>query len=321
MTGKVTRSTRPGTPTAPSAAARERFRQYLDGALDPARLSTEQLQRHIDTNRQSAESFLAAFQASGDKYWLTNAAALHPDDPSVQFAMISHAADDNNRREWLDRFKNSDPENALANFLSARDHFQQGDPEGAVKDLLAGAAKPGFNDYTHHDIQSAEEMYLAAGESPIESKILANIQERLPHLQELRRLPQDLVKLQEAAGTRDDAQTYNDLAQIGVRLGESVGRSEGVQYLLNDLVGIAIQKQMLNTLQPDGRYPFLQSTPEQTLATLDARVRQIRAASQGGGDIANAAPNDIMAYFDRTKVHGELNALEWLAAKNTDAFP
>ena len=57
------------------------------------------------------------------------------------------------------------------------------------------------------------------------------------------------------------------------------------------------------------------------MAALDARRQVIRDAARGGSDIANASPNDILTYFDRTKVHGELNALQWLANKQADETP
>lgn len=300
---------------------REELRGYLDGDTKLENLSPEQLSRHVEANQHSAESLLAAFQSSGDIAWLTNAAALHPDDPRVQFAMVVHGGDQVNRREWLDRLKTSDPANALANYLSAKEHFRAGKTEDAIKDLLAGASKAGFNDYSMHDVQSAEEMYLAAGESPVESKLRAQIQERLPHLQELRKLPHELVKLQEQAAARGDAKTYHDLAQIGMQLGRTIGDSQGMRFLLNDAVGISIQKQMLNTLQPDVEYPFLRATPAEVLADLDSRMQSIRDASRSAGDIADANPNDLLTYFDRTKVHGELNALEWLANKQAAARP
>lgn len=319
--GRNVRSTRPETKRDPEAEARKKFREYLSGGLNPAQITVEQLQQHIDANKGSVESHLAAFQSSGDPQWLSNAATLHPDDPRVHFSMISHGSDDQSRREWLERLKASDPENALANFLSARDHFKNGRVEEAIEDLLAGANKPGFNDYTQHDIQSAEEMYLATGKDPVEAKLLANIQQRLPHLKELRNLPRDLVKLQEAAVTRGDTQTVNDLAQLGITIGQSSGRNDGVNYLLNDLVGIAIQKQMLGSLDPAGAYPFLNQTPAETLAGLDLRVQEIRKVAKTAGNLADAPQNDIIAYLDRSRIHGEFNALQWLANKQAALAP
>jgi len=316
---RIVRSNRPGTPSSsPQQLDRERFRGYLNGGLEIEKPSPEQLRQHVDANKHSVESLLAAFQSSGDIAWLTNAAALHPDDPRVQFAMVAHGGNEVDKRAWLDRFKETDTENALANYLSAKEHLQAGNIEEGIKDLLAGASKPAFNDFSLHDIQSAEEMYLSAGKSPVEAKIKSNIQEKLPHLKELRDLSREVLKLQEAAAGRDDAQTYNDLAQIGIQLGQQLGHTEGVRYLLNDLVGIAIQKQMLDGLQPDAEYPFLNGTPAEALAALDARRQVIRDASKSVGDIADANPNDILTYFDRTKVHGELNALQWLANKQAN---
>ncbi|MGB0578094.1 MAG: hypothetical protein ACPGVU_00200 [Limisphaerales bacterium] len=321
---KIERTSRPGTPSSSPQQQRldrEKFRGYLNGGLEIAQPTAEQLRQHVEANKQSAESLLAAFQSSGDKAWLSNAAALHPDDPRVQFAMVAHGGTEVDKRAWLDHFKATDTENALASYLSAKAHLKAGNIEAGIEDLLAGASKPGFNDYSMHDIQSAEEMYLSAGESPIEAKIKSNIQEKLPHLKELRDLSREVLKLQEAAAGRDDAQTYSDLAQIGIQLGQQMGHTEGVRYILNDLVGIGIQKKLLETLQPDGQYPFLNGTPTEAMAALDARRQLIRDAATGGGNVANASPNDILAYFDRTKVHGELNALQWLANKQANATP
>ena len=216
---------------------------------------------------------------------------------------------------------NSDPDNALASYLSAQDHFDNGKPEEAIQDLFASVNKPSFNDYSHFDIQSAEEMYLAAGNSPVESKILAVEQEYLPHLHKLHDLGIPLVKQLEAASARNDTQTFYDLAQIGMRLGASVGHNEGVKATIHYVLGIDVQYRILRTLQPDGQYPFLQSTPEEAIADLTARRQHIRHLRKNYGDLANAPKNDIIGYFDPMKVHGEINALEWLTAKQAANFP
>ena len=50
-------------------------------------------------------------------------------------------------------------------------------------------------------------------------------------------------------------------------------------------------------------------------------MQEIRETSKSAGDLADAAPNDILAYLDRSKVHGEFKALQWLANKQSANLP
>ena len=58
----------------------------------------------------------------------------------MQLAVLAHNAFPEARRQWLDAFKASSPDNSLANYLSAQDYFKNGQPEAAMKELQIGRA-------------------------------------------------------------------------------------------------------------------------------------------------------------------------------------
>jgi hypothetical protein len=83
-------------------------------------MSRVQIESYLEQNRRSAESLLAAFRLTRDRALLQEAAEKYPNDPRVHYAgWISAYRDDNSspeeRRQWLEAFKQSAPGNALAN--------------------------------------------------------------------------------------------------------------------------------------------------------------------------------------------------------------
>jgi hypothetical protein len=77
----------------------------------------------LEENRRSAESVLAAFRTTEDQAFLREAVEKYPKDPRVSFAAYFAARNQpdsspEERRQRLDAFKQSAPDNALADYLS-----------------------------------------------------------------------------------------------------------------------------------------------------------------------------------------------------------
>jgi hypothetical protein len=113
-------------------------------------------------NRRSAESLLAAFRATEDPAFLQEAVEKCPNDPRVNFiacfaALSRTDSTPDERRQRLEAFKQSAPDNALPNYLSAQEHFKSGQEDQAVLDLAAAFGKSKFQDYSGDFVQSAEE--------------------------------------------------------------------------------------------------------------------------------------------------------------------
>tara|TARA_Y100001934_G_scaffold192579_1_gene227157 strand:+ start:6320 stop:7474 length:1155 start_codon:yes stop_codon:yes gene_type:complete len=317
---------KPGTAQAPvNAESSEKKKDAVtlaklveglfSGEISPKQPTPEQLKAHVESNQNSAESMLAAFQASGDKAWLSNAALLHPDDPRVQFAMITQKVDPERQREWLEKFKASDPENSLADYLSAAEHLRRGDSKAAIADMLAAEGKRNFEDYARSDIQSAEELYLNSGRDPTESKVSAAIQQKLPYLKDLRRFGHQLSGLQKQALENGDTAAHAELVQAGLGLGQRLSSEIGGKFLLNNVVGIAIEREVLHGLEPDQGYDYLEQTPREALGLLDEEMNNIKNTAKITGVIGQVPSFDVAGFFDRIKLYGEYDALRWLSAK------
>ena len=104
------------------------------------KLRPEQLQSYLEENHRSVGSLLAAFHATDDRTFLREAMEKYPTDPRVDYVAWFRSQSPEERRQWLDAFKQSAPDNAFANHLSARDYFKSGQNDQAVQELLKSLA-------------------------------------------------------------------------------------------------------------------------------------------------------------------------------------
>src|SRR5262249_7979659 len=144
---------------------------------------------------------LAAFRTTGDEAFLQEAMQKSPNDPQVDFeAALRTDASPAERRQWLDAFKQSAPENALANYLSALEYFKTGQTDRAVEDLVAASSKPQFQDYTLDRVRDDQEAYRMAGYSVVEAQVAASSYLLLPQLGQVRDLTRNIVDLANSYG-------------------------------------------------------------------------------------------------------------------------
>lgn len=190
-------------------------------------LPPEAIARWLALNGTNAAALLAARQAGGGRTHLYEALTNFPNDPRVLFAASGLEDGSITRRELLDRFKSVAPENALPDYLSARDHFKAGRTEEALADLASASAKSRFDDYTLDAIQNTEDLYLQAGKSPAEAKALAATSTLLPHLAQFKGLAQEMGALQRERLAAGDLAGAEQLAQAGFQLSEHLGTGEG----------------------------------------------------------------------------------------------
>ena len=133
---------------AAAPAATNHIVRWLNARSLP-HLDATQAEAYAQENQRRPEALLGVYQASTDRVFLREAMTKHPRDARVAFVAActtgsAQASPDGpqERRQWLDAFKKSAPDNALAWHLSARDHFKTGQPDIAEKEALAGAGKP-----------------------------------------------------------------------------------------------------------------------------------------------------------------------------------
>lgn len=277
------------------------------------RLPREVIDRWLASGRTNAEDLLAARQAGGGTEFLRTALTNFPNDPRVLFAATALDDGPEARRERLDRFKAVAPDNALADYLSAREHLKNGQPEQALADLLAASGKPGLQDYTLDAIQNAEELFLQSGKSPAEAKALASTSVLLPHLAQLKGLAQEMATLQRQYVAAGDAASAENLAALGLQLGQRLGTGEASHTLISQLVGIAVERIALNPLDAGQYYDFLGGNVSDHIEQLNARRAAVKQDTQLFDTwMRQATDADIVSYFDRFKIYGEPAAMAWI---------
>jgi hypothetical protein len=291
---------------------------------DALTLRREQVEPYLQASHRSAESLLAAFRVTNDPALLREALEQHPNDPQVNFAAcfaLKNEMSPGERRQRLEAFKQSAPDNALANYLSAQDHFQSGQSDQAVQELVAAVSNPRFRDYSSDFVQNIEEAYRAAGYSEGEAKAAAAYALPLPQLAELRRLGQSLGELAILYRQAGDEASAQAALQMGVALGRQVAEPSGSNYLIHDLVGLGIERQILERMDPGSPYDTVGRTVQDRLGELAQRREEIRelqgAVDPDGrwdslaGVLQSLSEQDLISFFDRIKVSGELEALRW----------
>src|SRR6266481_2470314 len=110
------------------------------------KLRAEQIEPYLKANGRNAASLLAAYRTTGDPVLLAEAMQKYPNDPQVAFeAAFKPDATAEERHQWLKALKNSDPGNALPNYLSALGYFKAGQTDQAVQELIAASGKQPFH--------------------------------------------------------------------------------------------------------------------------------------------------------------------------------
>jgi hypothetical protein len=280
---------------------------------EPPSIPVEAIERYLERNGRDAASLLAAAAvAEGGEAYLREAAERFPDDPRVQWTVLYKNLFPERRRAWLDRFMQSAPEDCLPAYVSARDRFKAGDTAGAVGDLLEANRRPGFDDYTLATIQDVEEAYIESGVSVVQAKLGAFGKAPMPHLVQFKQLGQEMVALREQYLAAGDVASARAMEQMTLGLADRLTTGEGDRFLIGQLVGVAIERQLLDQLPPDGGSELLGMTAAQRAEELSAWKTALKSSLP---DIElllrQASEAEAISYFDRLKTVGELEAMRW----------
>jgi hypothetical protein len=296
----------------------------LEAHFDAERrkLTPERAEAYVRDNQRSASSLLAASRVFGEKAYLREAMAKFPKDPLVAFdAYFCNGPYDNTkpaspeRRQWLEAMKLSDPDNALPNYLTARDDFKAGKTELALQALEAAANKPKFDSYMLESLQATEEAYRAAGYSEGDAKSAASWGLLLPHLSETKQLAQNITDLAVEYQNAGDTASAQNLLQLGLSLGQQVG-GPGEFPLINTLVGIAIQKKLLGVMDPASPYLDTSTTVQQQIDSLNQYRESLRSIGpQVEAILPRLTEPDRISYYDRLRMFGEPAAVQWAVEK------
>ncbi len=281
------------------------------------KLTAEQAEAYLKENGRNPASLLSAFRTSDNLMLLQEALEKYPDDPQVNFeAALSRDASPEQRRQWLDAFKKSAPDNALANYLSAADHFKSGQANEAVQDLIAASSKTQFHDYSLERSQADEEAYRAAGYPVAQAKLLATKQLALPQLMQAKELGGNVLDLAKSYQQGGDEPSSRAALEMAVNLGRRYSEPSPGETLIARLVGIGVESAALRAMDPASAYPDANETVQDRINQLARQRAAFRDLTQHSEPLWKAlSDQDWISYHNRSATFGEEAALRWLVAK------
>jgi RNA polymerase sigma factor (sigma-70 family) len=277
------------------------------------KLTAEQAEDYLKENGRKASSLLAAYRTSGDPKLLKEAMEKYPDDPQVAFeAAFANDSSPEQQRQWLDTFEKSAPDNALANYLSADNYFKAGQTDQAVQELTAAAGKQQFQDYTLDRVQNDVEAYLSAGYPVAEAEYLSTWQLALPQLAPEKQLGQDLIDLANAYKQSGDQASAQTALQMAVNLGQRYSPTAAGEAIIDQLVGLAIQRGALSAMDPNSPYGDSgQSVQDQLNQLTQQRAALKDLGQQIGSLLEKVSDQDWISYYNRWMISGEAAAGQW----------
>jgi hypothetical protein len=282
-----------------------------------ANISREKVEEWLAKHNRDAMSLLAAFHALNDTNYLNEAATNFPNNPQVELAVLAHDEFPQDRRKWLDLFKNSSPSNSLANYLSAQDDFKNGNSDAAVQELMAASGKSQFDGFQTESRLDEEDLYLSSGYSQLESSIESMsgmVQDDLPELATFKRLAQGMGDLEKQYLGSGNANSAANLTQMGMNLGNQLESGDSGKYMYNQLVGMADERIVLSQLDQNTSYDFLNGeTPSEVIQGLSQQKKSMIQMMQNFNAIyPNLTEDEMVNYTERSKIYGELPAMQWL---------
>jgi tetratricopeptide (TPR) repeat protein len=278
-------------------------------------LTAAQLEAYLKTNGRSAASLLAAFRTSQNQLLLEEAMQKFPNDPQVDFEAACRNLSPEEHRRWLDAFKRSAPENALANYFSALDYFKSGQTDQAVQEFMAASGKP-FQDYRLDRLQADEEAYREAGYSVAEAKAFSSSQLMLPQLGQMKAAALQMVDLANSYRQAGDENSAQAALQMAASVGQRYGNGMAGESLSDQFVGLAIQRNALSAMNPTSPYGGNGQTVQDRLNELLQQRTMLKELDQQFQSVqAKLSTQDWISYVDRCRTFGHVAGMQWAISK------
>jgi len=275
----------PMTPSAPRPVGNAFFEgERLTGPVADKATFDAYLGRH----RHSKEALIAVSLLSSDTEYLEEAARRYPDDPHVQLLVISRKALPGEQAEWIERFKASQPDNALASLFYGGDLLKQGETEKAIAQLRLAAGQPTFDDFSAQGSLATDAALTEFGYSALETKYRSTLGRGIPHLAEVNGTIRGLKDL--ALAAQDEA-GKTELATIGIALGNHLSQGDANDLLINRVVGQSLEAIFLEMLDPELKPENFSATPGEMLEEIKrerATLKDSVSMSERVGELTEA---------------------------------
>jgi hypothetical protein len=277
-------------------------------------LSQAEVEAFLREKGRTAQNLLVASRLLKDLKYAREAALLEPQDPSAQLELALRGETPEEKGAALAAFRKLAPDNSLGDYLAAHQAFQSGDAGAAGAALLQGLDNPLFADYSQQIIDGSEQAYLSAGYEAQAASVSALFSLTVERSQALMGVADKLKGLQDEFIRTADFDAAEPTVIIGLTLGQRI--QEQGPFLIDQLMGIAIERKFLQQLDPLTAAGPGGQTAAQRLETLDANLLEIKTLSSGFAEAMVTMDDGTRSqYLAKMKAEGELAAMRWAAAR------
>lgn len=277
-------------------------------------LAPEQVAGFLRDNPRSPESLLGAFHASRDNAQLQEAKEQFPDDPRVEFVAATESPSPEERRKWIDALKQSAPDNALANYLSAAEYFKAGQTGPALQEVQAAVNKS-IQDYQLNALQNAEEAYRSAGYSEADARTIASVDLLLPDLGAYKNVGYGLADLANSYWQAGDTTSAQASLQLALDLAQRLNVPAPLT-MIQTMVALAIEQKALGAMDPNAVDGGGNQTVQSQLAAVTQQRDSILALNQQWAALLpRITDQDVVNFFQREWSFGEQAAEQWVVNK------
>lgn len=275
------------------------------------KLNQLEVEAFLKNQGRTTMNLLAASRLLNDVGYVREAAKADPKDPAVQLELTLRGESPEEKSAALAAFREAAPGNSLGDYLAAHQAFAAGDVAAAGAALAQSLDNPFYADYTQKIIVGTEQAYLDAGYDPVPAATAAMLSFTLSHVQPVMEVSNNLKQLQDEFIRSADFDAAEPTVIIGLTLGQRI-QDQG-PYLIDQVVGVAIEKKFLQQLDPLTQAGPGGQTAGERLEALDAKILEIRTLSPLFTEkFATADEATQSQYVERLKSEGELAAIRWL---------
>jgi hypothetical protein len=281
----------------------------------PPKLTPEEVDAWLKTSGRSAANLVTAAQLLNDPELLKEAARKFPTDPRVQLEVLIKDALPQERQQWIAAFKLSSPDNALPNYLAARDLFKSGQPELAMQELWQAAQKPGMNTYAFDLQQSHQSAWTASGYPTAAAQLMSSLASQIPSIGPLNDVAGQVADTSAKYRQSGNVASADALAGAGLMMAKRY--AGGTPTVIQDLVGMGMENRFLAQMNPESPVPGTSQTVAARQAELKERQQGMVTLMQSFDETAvtRLKDDDINAYFERIHTDGGYEAMKWLHSR------
>jgi hypothetical protein len=274
-------------------------------------LNQLEVEAFLKNQGRTAMNLLVASRLLNDLSFVREAAKSDPKNPAIQLELALRGETPEEKSAAITAFREVAPGNSLGDFLAAHQAFLTGDGAAAGAALIQSLDNPLFADYSQQLVAGSEQAYLEAGYEPTAAAGAAMFALTVPRAQPLMVVSKNLLSLQQEFIRTADFDAAEPTVIIGLSLGQRI-QDQG-PYLIDQLMGVSIERQFLEQLDPLTQAGPGGQTAGERLAALDAKLMEVRSLTSDFTEkFADADEPTQAQYLEKMKSEGELAAMRWL---------